>query len=182
MFLPYKSSCPNDRHSFRVTCVAWLRNTTAAAALGLMALPFASATAEAAEAIFLVQLNNYKGDEAYFSLYLVDPSGRFVRTLWVSGDEARWYPDQPRWWKYVGRAQEDLLAVTGASTAPGDRTVIRIELEDEVLDGSYSIRLDTSVEDQSNFPLDVDISLTSAAHGDKIPGTGYVRYLRYKWK
>lgn len=165
-----------------MTCVAWLRNTTAAAALGLMALPFASATAEAAEAIFLVQLNNYKGDEAYFSLYLVDPSGRFVRTLWVSGDEARWYPDQPRWWKYVGRAQEDLLAVTGASTAPGDRTVIRIELEDEVLDGSYSIRLDTSVEDQSNFPLDVDISLTSAAHGDKIPGTGYVRYLRYKWK
>ena len=163
-------------HSFGL--MKWLRATCAAAALGLCA--FAN-TASAAEVTFLVQLNEYDGDEAYFSLYLVDPSGRFVRTLWVSGDEARWYPDQPRWWKYVGRAQEDLLPVTGASTAGGDRAVIRIELEDEFIDAAYSVRVDTSVEDQSNYPQDVETVLASEAQGEKIPGTGYVRYLRYKW-
>lgn len=160
------------------TLLAWLKSGAAALATSIMLLPGA---ASAEQATFLVQLNDYEGHEAYFSLYLVSPDNRFVRTLWVSGDEARWYPDQPRWWKYVGRAQEDLLAVTGASTAPGDRSVIRIELEPEVLDTGYSVRVDTSVEDQSNFPTDVETVLTSDAHGDKIPGTGYVRYLRYKW-
>lgn len=156
------------------------RLKSSAAALATCAILFPGIAA-AENATFLVQLNDYEGDEAYFSLYLVGPDNRFVRTLWVSGDEERWYADQPRWWKYVGRAQEDLSAVTGASTAPGDRSVIRIELEPEVLDAGYSVRVDTSVEDQSNFPTDVETVLTSEAHGDKIPGTGYVRYLRYKW-
>ncbi len=158
--------------------LARLKGSAAALATYTMLLP---GVASAEKATFLVQLNDYKGDEAYFSLYLVDPNNRFVRTLWVSGDEARWYPDQPRWWKYVGRAREDLSAITGASTAPGDRTVIRIELEPEVLDAGYSVRVDTSVEDQSNFPTDVETVLRSEDHGAKIPGTGYVRYLRYKW-
>lgn len=157
---------------------SFLKSSTAALALGIALSP---SLAGAEEATFLVQLNEYDGDEAYFALYLVDPNDRFVRTLWVSGDEERWYPDQPRWWKYVGRAQEDLLPVTGASTAAGDRTVVRIELEPEILDAGYSVRVDTSVEDQQNFTLDVETELVSAAHGDKIPGTGYVRYLRYKW-
>lgn len=160
------------------TLLARLKNSAAALAVGLMILP---GIAAAKDATFLVQLNEYEGDEAYFSLYLVDPGGRYVRTLWVSGDEDRWYPDQPRWWKYVGRAQEDLTAVTGASTKAGDRSVIRIALEEEILDAGYSVRVDTSVEDQNNYPLDVETELVSAQHGDKLPGKGYVRYLRYKW-
>ena len=169
---------PNRRAAQAKGLWSFLKSTTAALALGLALAPSMGATAEAT---FLVQLNEYDGDEAYFSLYLVDPNDRFVRTLWVSGDEERWYPEQPRWWKYVGRAQEDLLAITGASTASGDRSVIRINLEPEVLDSGYSVRVDTSVEDQQNYPLDVDATLTVAAQGEKIPGTGYVRYLRFKW-
>lgn len=169
---------PARRDALSRGLFARLKNSAAAFATLTMLVP---AAAVAEEATFLVQLNDYEGDKAYFSLYLVSPDNRFVRTLWVSGDEERWYPDQPRWWKYVGRAQEDLTAVTGASTAPGDRAVIRIELEPEVLDAGYSVRVDTSVEDQSNFPTDVETVLTADAHGEKIPGTGYVRYLRYKW-
>ncbi|SFR47652.1 Predicted protein [Yoonia tamlensis] len=156
-----------------------MRARALALALGLSSAPFSAA---AEEATFLVQLENYAGENAYFALYLIDPDDRFVRTLWVSGDEARWYPDQPRWWKYVGRAQEDLLPVTGASTAAGDRAVIRIALEPEVLDAGYQIRVDTSVEDQQNFPNDIQIPLESTAHGEKIEGTGYVRYIRYAWE
>ena len=163
-------------HSFGLRM--FLKSTSTVLALGAV---LSAGQVAADEATFLVQLNDYAGDDAYFSLYLVDPSNRFVRTLWVSGDEERWYPDQPRWWKYVGRAQEDLLAVTGASTAPGDRTVIRIDLEPEVMDAGYSVRIDTSVEDQQNHPTDVEVALTPEAQGEKIPGTGYVRYLRYKW-
>jgi hypothetical protein len=147
----------------------------------LACLGLAPQAVVAAEATMLVQLNDYEGDAAYFSLYLVDPSGRYVRTLWVSGDEERWYAEQPRWWKYVGRAPQDLDAITGASTKSGDRAVIRFDLEDDILDAGYKVRVDTSVEDQQNHPLDVEAPLETALQGEKIPGTGYVRYLRYKW-
>lgn len=149
---------------------------------GVLASGALGSVAVAAEGTFLVQLNDYEGENAYFAMYLIDEQGRYVRTLWVSGEEERWYRDQPRWWKYLGRAPQDLDAITGASTAPGDRALIRIELEDEILDKGYQVRVDSSVEDQNNFPTDVEAPLSSEKMKEKIPGTGYVRYLRFKWE
>lgn len=148
---------------------------------GLIVGSIATKQVLAADATFLVQLNDYKGNEAYFSMYLVDDKGRYVRTLWVSGDNPRWYPEQPRWWKYLGRKPQELDAITGASTATGDRSVIRIKLEEEIIDAGYKIRIDTSVEDQQNYQEDVEVELASKNMKDKIPGTGYIRYLRFKW-
>jgi hypothetical protein len=158
----------------------WLirQSSVLALAAGMGLLPHV-ATAE--EATFLVQLNDYEGEGAYFSLYLIDPSDRYVRTLWVSGDDAEWYEDMPRWWKYVGRAPQELDAITGASTAAGDRAVVRVELESEILDAGYSVRVETGVEDLENHPVDVQAPLETAQQGERIEGTGYVRYLRYQW-
>ena len=161
--------------------MSFVRPRFAARVSGAALIAGLAQSATAAEATFLVQLNDYEGDDAYFSLYLLDPSDRYVRTLWVSGDDARWYEDMPRWWKYVGRAPQDLDAVTGASTAAGDRSIIRIEVEDELLDAGYKVRVETAVEDKENHPVDVEAALDSAQAGERIPGTGYVRYIRYQW-
>ncbi|SUO93952.1 DUF2271 domain-containing protein [Suttonella ornithocola] len=140
-----------------------------------------SVAAQATEATFLVQLNEYEGHPAYFTMYLVDPEGRYVRTLWVSGPETRWHKSQPRWWKYLGRAPQELDAITGASTKAGDREVIRVHLNEDELDKGYKVRVDSIVEDQNNYPTDVEAELSSDKQKAKIPGTGYVRYIRYKW-
>lgn len=164
----------------------FLKPVTARMRFGLgasvLALSVALGGAAAArEGTVLVQIKDYEGDEAYFSLYLVDPEGRYVRTLWVSGEEERWYADMPRWWKYVGRAPQDLDAVTGASTAASDRSLFQVELSDDEIDAGYKLRVETAVEDQENHPVDVEVALSSDLMRDKIPGTGYVRYLRFKW-
>lgn len=144
-------------------------------------LALAATPAFSAETTILVQLNEYEGDEAYFALYLVDPDGRYESTLWVSGDEERWYEDMPRWWRYHSRDPQELDAITGASTKAGDRALIRVEIEDAYLDAGYSIRVETAVEDLENYALDVEQTLNSEEMGDKISGTGYVRFVRYKW-
>ncbi|MBL4812820.1 MAG: DUF2271 domain-containing protein [Rhodobacteraceae bacterium] len=149
--------------------------------LACLAATMAASTAYGAETTILVQFNEYEGDEAYFALYLVDPDGRYQRTLWVSGDEERWYADMPRWWRYYSRNPQELDAVTGASTKAGDRTLVRVEIDDAMLDAGYSIRVETAVEDLENHALDIDHPLSSEQMGNRIPGTGYVRFLRYKW-
>lgn len=147
-------------------------------ATGMVVLPVASAAAKTVP--ILVQFDNYTGEKAYFAAYLVNAKGRYQRTLWVSGDEVKYFPDLPRWWKYQTRSPQELDAITGASTASGDRNIIKIEIEDEFIDAGYKLRIETAVEDQNHYPLDVEVELSTANSKQKIPGTGYVRTVIFK--
>lgn len=140
----------------------------------------AAQTANATDATILVQLGEYDGEKAYFSLYLIDPDGRYDSTLWVSGDEVKYHPDLPRWFRYLSRNPQEIDAVTGASTGAGDRAVLTIEIDESLIDAGYSLRVETAVEDQENYDEDVEVELTTDNQGDKFEGTGYVRYIRYK--
>lgn len=146
----------------------------------LVSLLALAAPSQAKEAVVLVQLNEYKGPEAYFHLYLVNSKGKFDRTLWVSGPEKIWWPDSKRWFGYHSRARENVDGITGASTAGGARSVMRVNIDEALVDAGYKIRVETSVENADNIQTDVEIELTSDNQRKKIPGTNYVRYLRYK--
>ena len=101
-----------------------------------------TAIARADEAIVLVQLNEYVGDEAYFSLYLVNPEGKYEQTLWLSGPEKVWWPQTARWYGYFSRNAEDVDAITGASTPSGARSVMRLEIDPKFIDAGYSLRVE----------------------------------------
>lgn len=139
-----------------------------------------AAAAEAQEATILVQLNEYDGDEAYFALYLVNPEGKYDRTLWLSGPEKIWWPQTARWWGYFSRNPEEVDAITGASTPSAGRAVIRIPLDPAWIDAGYTLRVETSVDQQENYQTDAEVALTRENERVKTPGTGYVRYIRYK--
>lgn len=145
--------------------------------VGSLAVPI---NAMAAEVRVLVQLNNYEGEKAYFALYLVSPDDRYQQTLWISGDEEKYFPDLPRWWKYLSRKPQPLDAITGASTAGGDRNILKLEIADELIDAGYKLRVETAVEDLENYGADVEAELSAANAGAKIPGTGYVRFISFK--
>ncbi|WP_298850302.1 DUF2271 domain-containing protein [uncultured Ruegeria sp.] len=146
----------------------------------VLALSATAAPVVAEEAVVLVQLNEYNGPEAYFHLYLVNPEGKFDRTLWVSGPEKIWWPDSKRWFGYHSRARENVDAITGASTAAGARSVMRVEIDKSVVDAGYKLRVETSVENADNVQSDAEIDLTTDNQREKFPGEGYVRYIRYK--
>ena len=139
-----------------------------------------AAPVAAKEAIVLVQLDEYPGPEAYFSLYLVNPEGKYENTLWVSGPEKIWWPDSKRWFGYFSRTRENVDALTGASTPSGGRPVMRVDIDPKWVDAGYKLRVETSVENADNYQEDVELELTTAAQRIKVPGTGYVRYIRYK--
>jgi len=146
----------------------------------VLALSATAAPVIAEEAVVLVQLNEYNGPEAYFHLYLVNPKGKFDRTLWVSGPDKIWWPDSKRWFGYHSRARENIDAITGASTAAGARSVMRVEIDKSVVDAGYKLRVETSVENADNVQSDAEIDLTTDNQRKKFPGEGYVRYIRYK--
>lgn len=147
------------------------------AGVALLAL---TAVSHAEQATVLVQLNEYDGDEAYFALYLVNPEGKYEKTLWLSGPEKVWWPQTARWWGYFSRNAEDVDAITGASTPSGARAVMKIEIDPKYIDAGYTLRVETSVDQQENNQQDAEVALTQGNQRVKTPGTGYVRYIRYK--
>lgn len=108
------------------------------------------------------------------------PKADTKKTLWLSGNEEKYFPDLPRWWKYQTRNPQELDGITGASTASGDRNIVKVEIEDEFIDAGYKLRIETAVEDQQHYPLDVEIDLSNENSKQKIAGTGYVRTVIFK--
>jgi len=126
----------------------------------------------------LIQLKNYGGEGAYVVLSLMDPDGKYVKTLSVSGDDEEWYEDMPQWWEFHEAAGEKIDGLIGASIASGGRKITVMEVDRSRLEAGYKLRFETAVEDQDYFANDVEVELTEGNVKKKLPGTGFIRYVQ----
>lgn len=126
----------------------------------------------------MIQMTNYTGEGAYVVISLINPEGKYEKTLYVQGDDEEWYNDITDWWDFYGKKRTSIDAITGATISGGERTISVIEIEDSKIDAGYSIRFETAVEDQNYYTQDVEFKLTSENVSGKKEGTGYIRYVR----
>lgn len=151
-------------------------------ALALSALFAFSASAQKSGASTkvkcMVQMTNYPGEGAYVVASLIDPKGNYEKTLFMLGQDKKWYPDLKEWSKALGKKNPPTTATTGASVAGGDRSVQVIEVENDQLDKGYTIRFESAVENQQYHIKDAEVPLTKENLSGKTDGTGYIRYVR----
>ncbi len=57
---------------------------------------------------------------------------------------------------------------------------MRVEIDKSMVDAGYKLRVETSVENADNVQEDAEVDLTTDNQREQVPGTGYVRYIRYK--
>ena len=127
----------------------------------------------------MIQMTNYTGEGAYVVISLMNPEGKYEKTLYVHGDDPEWYNTVTDWWKkFYGKKRNNIDAITGATISGGERTITVIEIEDSKLNSGYKIRFETSVEDQAYHTSDVEFELTAETVKSKKDGTGFIRYVR----
>lgn len=126
----------------------------------------------------MIQMKNYTGEGAYIAISLLNPKGKYEKTLYVQGDDKEWYSDITEWWKFQGKKRTDIDAITGATISGGGRTISIIEIENNKIDKGYKIRFETAVEDQEYYKDDVEFELTSKTVKSKVKGKGFIRYIR----
>lgn len=126
----------------------------------------------------LLQMSNYTGLEAYVVVSLIDPSGKYEKTLYMMGADKQWYNGFKEWHKYLSGKKENLSAVTGASIAAGDRSITTFAIDESKMNKGYKLRFESSVEDQDYHVTDVEIPLTTDGITQKVDGTGYIRYVK----
>ena len=61
----------------------------------------------------MLQMNNYMGEGAYIVVSLVNSTGEYEKTLYVMGDDKKWYKSLKEWNKFHSKKNEDISAKTG---------------------------------------------------------------------
>ncbi len=136
------------------------------------------ATAQTSKYKCMLQMSNYMGEGAYVVVSLINPKGDYEKTLYVMGDDKKWYKTIKEWHKFYSKKPTDISAKTGASVTGGDRSITTIEIEDAKINKGYKLRFETAVEDQKYYTSDLEIPLTTEGIAAKTEGKGYIRYVR----
>jgi len=127
----------------------------------------------------MIQMTNYMGEKAYVAVSLMNGKGAYEKTMYVLGSDKKWYPDVKAWYKALGKKTPTISAISGASVAGGDRSVIVLEIDNAKLNKDYKLRFESAVEDKEDHVKDLEIPLTAEALSTKSEGTGFIRYVRF---
>jgi hypothetical protein len=124
-------------------------------------------------------LKNYGGDGAYLAVYLTDPSGAYVRTLWVAGKKSKYYKHLTDWHRATGGSPSQINGLTGASIGEGRSLKVTADLADALFDAGYKLNIDAAAEDMRDSPRDISVPLTKAGAGKPVSGRSYVAGFTY---
>lgn len=127
----------------------------------------------------MIQMTNYTGEGAYIVVSLINKSDAYEKTLYMLGPDKKWYPDLKEWHKAYKKKPANISAVTGASVAGGDRSVVTIELDPAQINAGYKLRFESAVEDKPYYVKDLEIPLTTEALAAKNDGSGFIRFVRF---
>lgn len=136
------------------------------------------ATAQSSKYKCMLQMSNYVGEGAYIVVSLINPKGEYEKTIYVMGDDKKWYKTVKEWHKFYSKKPTDISATTGASVTGGDRSITTFEIDDSKINKGYKLRFETAVEDQKYNVNDIEIPLTTEGIAAKTEGKGYIRYVR----
>lgn len=126
----------------------------------------------------MIQMANYTGEGAYIVVSLLNPAGKYDQTLYVQGKDSEWYSEIPEWWKFYGKYRPNIDAISGETISGGERTVTVLQIPQDKIDKGYSLRFETSVEDQKYHAADLQFELTTENLKAKKDGKGYIRYVK----
>jgi hypothetical protein len=146
--------------------------------VALISLLSFQATAQTSKYKCMLQMSNYMGEGAYIVVLLVNAKGEYDKTLYVMGDDRKWYKTIKEWHKFYSKKPTDISAKTGASVTGGDRSITTLEIEDSKINKGYKLRFESAVEDNKYYTADLEIPLTTEGINAKTEGKGYIRYVR----
>lgn len=126
----------------------------------------------------MIQMTNYTGEKAYVVVSLINPEGKYEKTLYIQGDDREWFPDLKNWWEFIDASGENVDGLSGATIGNGERSIISLGFDALHIDAGYKVRFESAVENQEYYAIDAEIELNSATLTQKVEGKGYIRYIR----
>ncbi|GAB5417655.1 MAG: DUF2271 domain-containing protein [Crocinitomicaceae bacterium] len=127
----------------------------------------------------MIQMSNYEGEGAYVVVSLINPEGKYEKTLYVhGGNDDEWFYELTSWWKFYGKKRTNLDGITGGTIAGGERGINVLKIDPSKINKGYKLRFESAVEAKNYFEKDIEFDLTTANLQKKLTGKGFIRYIR----
>jgi hypothetical protein len=123
------------------------------------------------------QIAAYRGPNTFLAIYVTKPDGSYDSTLWVAGQNQRYYRHLRNWVRGISSVGGNIDGISGASVGAGQTLTVHASLADSMIDAGYQIHVDSAVENGGEYANDVVMPLAQASSGVVATGTGYVQSL-----
>jgi hypothetical protein len=123
-------------------------------------------------------MDNYSGEGAYVVISLINPKGKYEKTLYVHGKDSEWYYELTDWWKFYGKKKTSLDGMTGSTISGGERSMSVVKIDASKIGKGYKLRFESAVEAENYYVPDVEFALTKSNLAKKFTGKGFIRYVR----
>ncbi len=124
-------------------------------------------------------LKRFGGYSAYVALYIIDPQGKYVKTIWIAGGRPYYYRHLSGWMRAT-HGQANLDGITGASVGEGRTLTVHTDIADALIDAGYSIHVDAASEGMSESPAEIRVPLSTKDSGRAVQGRAYIETFSYK--
>ncbi len=121
------------------------------------------------------QIGNFGGYSAFVVLYVTDPKGAYVGTIWMAGGAPRYYRHLLDWAQLSGGRSSDLNGITGASVGAGRTLTINTDLSDALLNAGYKLHIDVASENFRESPSEIVVPLNSKNFGKPVRGRRFIK-------
>ena len=133
-----------------------------------------------------IEMIEYRGEGAYIAVSLMDEKGKYLKTLYVLGEDKTWFFDMRLFWanlKSNGLIGDDAYyahvdGITGPTIGGGKNLVVPLLLNKSEIGKGYKILFETAVEDKGYFKSDLNFELTEKSLNDNFEGTGFIKSVR----
>ena len=133
-----------------------------------------------------IEMIEYRGEGAYIAVSLMDENDKYLKTLYVLGEDKTWFFDMRLFWanlKSNGLIGDDAYyahidGITGPTIGGGKNLVVPLLLNKSEIGKGYKILFETAVEDKGYFRDDLTFELTEKSLNDSFEGTGFIKTIR----
>ena len=133
-----------------------------------------------------IEMIEYRGEGAYIAVSLMDENDKYLKTLYVLGEDKTWFFDMRLFWanlKSNGLIGDDAYyahvdGITGPTIGGGKNLVVPLLLNKSEIGKGYKILFETAVEDKGYFRGDLAFELTEESLNDSFEGTGFIKSVR----
>ncbi len=135
----------------------------------------------------MVEMTDYRGEGAYFSISIIDNEEIYLKTIYVLGSDKTWFSEMKSFWKHL-KANNLFLdddfyplieGVSGPTISGGETRILQLEIPKLLYDNANYLRFETAVEDKGYYPDDINVALNEESLKKSYEGNGFILNIKF---
>ena len=135
----------------------------------------------------MVEMTDYRGQGAYFTISVVDNKESYLKTVYVLGTDKTWFSEMKSFWKHLkinnlfldNEFYPIIEGISGPTISGGETRILLLKIPKSLYNKNNRLRFETAVEDKGYYTDDVNIALNNDGMNKVYDGTGFINNIKF---